>query len=239
MEQYKCLIIDDEPLAGKGLQEYIFEVSVLECIAVIHTPAEAIRYIGKVDIMFLDINMPLISGIDFLKHLKHPPLTVITTAYPQYALQSFDLDVVDYLLKPISFPRFMKAVNKTIDFLQLRNNKETDKTHEKEAYFFVKADGVLEKIYYDEVLVIEGLANYVTIHCTNKKIITYLTLKQIKDYLPDNQFVQVHKSFIVAIVKVGKIAPETLTIQTMEIPVGANFRSIVVEQITGGKILKR
>ena len=239
MKILNCIVIDDEPLACKGMVEYIKEVDSLNFIAGVNNPADALKYLPETDLMYLDINMPKISGIDFLKQVKNPPLTIITTAYPQYALQGYELDVVDYLLKPISFPRFLKATTKAIDYFNLLNSDKAEiKSGERSNYFFVKSNGVLEKIMLSDIIAVEALANYITIHCSEKKIVAYLTLKQINDYLPENSFVKVHKSFIVAIEKIDKIDHDEILLGKLTIPVGVNFKE-VVQQIIAGKILKR
>ena len=240
MRKFNCLIIDDEPLACKGLREYIEEVDSLHFLAAVHNPADALKHLAKTDIMYLDINMPKLSGIDFLKQVKNPPLTIITTAYQQYALQGYELDVVDYLVKPISFPRFLKATTKAIDYLKLLNpEKSKSETPVSNDYFFVKSNGILERVLLSEILAIEALTNYVIIHCGEKKIIAYLTLKQIRENLPATEFIQVHKSHIVARHKVEKIDHDEIVIQNLKIPVGSNYKNVVAEQILGGKILKR
>jgi DNA-binding LytR/AlgR family response regulator len=239
MKKINCIIIDDEPLACKGMSEYIEEVDSLNCIAVVHTPAEAIKFLPDTDLMYLDINMPKISGIDFLQQVKNPPLTIITTAYQQYALQGYELDVVDYLLKPISFPRFLKATAKAIDYLNLLRAEKTERTVDNgNNYFFVKCNGVLEKILLQDITAIEALSNYITIHCSERKIVAYLTLKQVKENLPSSAFIQVHKSFIVARNRINKIDHDKIILSNMEIPIGSNFKDVVAQEISG-KILKR
>jgi len=240
MKRFNCIVIDDEPLACKGMVEYVSEVDSLNMIAAVNSPAEAIKYLPDTDLMYLDINMPKISGIDFLQQVKNPPLTIITTAYQQYALQSYELDVVDYLLKPISFPRFLKATSKAIDYLQLLNREnEENKPDQADDFFFVKSNGILEKIFLSEIQAIESLSNYITIHCTEKKIIAYLTLKQIKEYLPLTMFIQVHKSYIVAVNKIDKIDRDSIIMNNLIIPVGLNFKDVIFQQILNGKLLKR
>lgn len=240
MKKYNCIVIDDEPLACKGLEEYIREVDSLHLIAAVNNPAEAIKYLPDTDLMYLDINMPKISGIDFLKQIKNPPLTIITTAYQQYALQGYELDVVDYLLKPISFPRFLKATTKAIEYLKLLQPEKT-KQHIAPVndYFFVKSNGILEKILLADILAIESLANYIIIHTREKKIVAYLTLKQIKEYLPETSFIQVHKSFIVASNKIDKIDRDEIILHHLKIPIGLSYKEDITRQLTEGKILKR
>jgi DNA-binding LytR/AlgR family response regulator len=239
MRKINCLVIDDEPLACKGLVEYIAEVDFLHCVAAVHHPSNAIRYLPEVDVMYLDINMPRISGIDFLKQTKNPPLTIITTAYQQYALEGYELDVVDYLLKPISFPRFLKASTKAMEYLKLSEGGKADqKSVGADNYFFVKSNGVLEKIMLSDILSIEGLANYIIIHCVEKKIIAYLTLRQVKEYLSADAFLQVHKSHIVARDRIDRIDRDILYIRNLQIPVGSNFKGTLDNEIAG-KLLKR
>jgi DNA-binding LytR/AlgR family response regulator len=232
----RCLVIDDEPLAIRGMKEYIAEVDSLNLVAAVSNPGEAIRYLSQVDLMYLDINMPVINGIDFLRQVKNPPLTIITTAYEQYALQGFELDVIDYLLKPVSFPRFLKATTKAVEYFKLLHPENTGNSSEN--YFFVKSNGILEKINLIDIVAVESLANYITIHTRDKKITAYLTLKQIKENLPADKFIQVHKSFIVAINKIEKIDHDFLVADKLNIPIGLNFRD-VVQQVLHGRILKR
>jgi DNA-binding LytR/AlgR family response regulator len=240
MNKLNCLVIDDEPLAGQGLEEYIGEIDSLNCLAVVNTATDAVGYLPDVDLMYLDINMPGISGLEFLQQIKNPPLTIITTAYQQYALQGYELDVVDYILKPISFSRFLRATTKAIDYLRLlQKDKPGSTAVNKEDYFFVKSNSILEKILLDEIVAVEALANYVVVHCQDRKIMTYLTLKQIKDYLPESGFIQVHKSYIVSIQKVQKIDRDIIILSNLQIPVGANFKDAVTQRVLQGKILKR
>ncbi|MFZ7145048.1 MAG: LytR/AlgR family response regulator transcription factor [Bacteroidota bacterium] len=235
-----CIVIDDEPLACKGLVEYIQEVDSLNLIAVVNSPAEAIKYLPKSDLMYLDINMPKISGIDFLKQVKNPPLTIITTAYQQYALEGYELDVIDYLLKPISFQRFIKATTKAIDYFRIQNSDPVAiSAVGVRDYFFVKSNGVLEKIMLSEILTVEAMANYIIINCSNKKVVAYLTLKQINEFLPEDAFLKVHKSYIVACDKINRIDHDEIIISGMTVPVGMNYKEIVEQKIINGKILKR
>lgn len=240
MRKLNCIVIDDEPLAGKGLAEYIGEIDSLNCVAVVHTAGEALKHLQNVDLMYLDINMPAISGIEFLKQIGNPPLTIITTAYQQYALESYELDVVDYLLKPISFPRFLKATNKAIDYLSMLQKEKPEQSSTATGnYFFIKSNNVLEKITLEDIIAVEALSNYVVIHNADRKIIAYLTLKQLSEYLPEAAFIQVHRSFIVSISRIRRIEKEHIAAGHLEIPIGANFREAVQQRILDGKILKR
>ncbi len=237
MEKIKCLVIDDEPLACRGMLEYISEIDSLQVIGTANNPAEALKFMNVADLMYLDINMPVISGIDFLKQIKNPPLTIITTAYQQYALEGFELDVVDYLLKPISFQRFLKATTKAIEYHKLIQAEKKSQPLQHE-YFFVKSNGILEKIMIADINSIESLSNYIIIHLSEKNLTVYLTLKQINDFLPENSFLQVHKSHIVAIDKIHRMDTDSLTVNEQIIPVGANYRAALIRRI-GNRILKR
>jgi DNA-binding LytR/AlgR family response regulator len=237
MKKLNCLIIEDEPLACKGLMEYIREVDSLHFLEAVHNPADGIKYLPDTDLLYLDINMPKISGIDFLREVKNPPLTIITTAYPQYALQGYELDVVDYLLKPISFARFLKASTKAIEYFRLRSEKTSGS--DADDYFFVKSNGVLEKVFIAEIIAVEALANYITLHCLDKKITAYLTLKQAKEYLPSSAFLQVHKSFLVARHRIDRIDHDEIILARLTVPIGANYKEVLNQEVLGGKILKR
>src|SRR5690606_16281302 len=150
----------------------------------------------RIDLMFLDIQMPKITGIDFLKSLKNPPMVILTTAYPNFALQGYELDVVDYLVKPFPFDRFLKASNKARDLYNLKNNTPGSET--KDEYFFIKVDYRYEKIYFSDVLFVEGMENYVVIHTAAQKFVTMLRMKTMEETLPASDFIRVHKSFIVS-----------------------------------------
>ena len=200
-----CLIIDDEPLACKGLAEYVQDVDFLHLAGTYEDALKAASIIqeNKIDLIFLDIQMPRISGLDFLKTLQHPPLVILTTAYPQYALEGYELNVLDYLVKPISFPRFLKAVMKAKEQLELKHYEQTPAHADvAEDYIFIKADNRLVKIFFKNTLYAEALQNYVCIHTTDKKYITYLTFKSIEENLPHELFLKVHKSYIVQLSKV-------------------------------------
>ena len=181
-----CIVIDDEPLARKGLKEYIADVDFLNLIAEFDTPVKATDLIsrGEVQLLFLDIQMPKITGLDFFKTLQNPPPVIFTTAYPQYALDGFEMNALDYLVKPISFDRFLKASLRAKEFYEVREKNTTGTSGSGSDYFFIKADNKLVKLMYDDLLFAEALQNYVAIHTKDKKYITYLTFKSVEDYLP-------------------------------------------------------
>jgi DNA-binding LytR/AlgR family response regulator len=234
-----CIIIDDEPLARKGLKEYITDVDFLNLVGEFDNPLKAAELIsrGEVQLLFLDIQMPKITGLDFFKTLQNAPPVIFTTAYPQYALEGFEVNALDYLVKPISFERFFKAVLKAKEFYEVRetNTKEADTAE----YFFIKADNKLVKILFDEVLYVEALQNYVTIHTQSKKYMTYLTFKSVEDYLPADKFLKVHKSYIVAASKIESIEGNDIKIGQQHIPISRNQKDEVMDKLLKGKFLKR
>jgi DNA-binding LytR/AlgR family response regulator len=237
-----CLIIDDEPLARKGLKEYIADVDFLTLAGEFDSPLKATDALskGQVHLLFLDIHMPRISGIDFLKTLQHPPLVIFTTAYPQYALEGFDLSVLDYLLKPISFDRFFKAVLKAKEHYEHRQPvTSTAQQGLKEDYIFIKADNKLVKLAYNDIIFAEALQNYVAIHTPDRKFITYLTFKSIEESLPADKFIKVHKSYLVAIDKITSIEGNEIMAGTNHIPISRNLKDEVMDRLLKGKFLKR
>jgi len=237
-----CLIIDDEPLARKGLREYIADVDFLELAGEFDSPLKATDALskGQIHLLFLDIHMPKISGIDFLKTLQHPPLVIFTTAYPQYALEGFDLSVLDYLLKPISFDRFFKAVLKAKEHYEHRQPVSTAALPEtKDDYIFIKADNKLVKLAYNDIVFVEALQNYVAIHTADKKFITYLTFKSIEESLPADMFIKVHKSYLVAVQKISSIEGNEIIAGSHHIPISRNLKDEVMERLLKGKFLKR
>jgi DNA-binding LytR/AlgR family response regulator len=182
--------------------------------------------------------MPKLTGIEFLKSLAHPPLIVFTTAYPQYAVDGFELNVLDYLVKPISFDRFLKAAMKAKEAASKGNTISTAASR-KEDYFFIKADNKLIKLFYQDIQFVEALQNYVTIHTTNKKYITYLTFKSIEESLPNEEFIKVHKSYLVAANKIESIEGNIIRIGQHEIPISRNNKEEVLEKLLKGRFLKR
>jgi len=234
-----CIIIDDEPLARKGLKEYIYETNFLSLQGEFDSPLKAADQIsnGTIQLLFLDIEMPRISGLDFFKTLVHPPPVIFTTAYPQFALEGFEVNALDYLVKPFSFDRFLKAVMKAKDFYEVR---ETNQQEEKSSdFFFIKADNKLVKIFFEEILYAEALQNYVVIHTTTGKYMTYLTFKSVEDYLSSNKFLKVHKSYIVAASKIDSIEAGDIRIGQAHIPISRNQKEEVMDKLLKNRFLKR
>lgn len=237
-----CIIIDDEPLARKGLREYIADVDFLHLLGEYENPLKATEVFssGEVQLLFLDIQMPKITGLEFLKSIPHPPPVVFTTAYPQYALDGFDLNALDYLVKPFSFDRFLKAALKAKEYYEVRQKNRASAAEATAAdYFFIKADNKLVKLAYDEILFAEALQNYVTIQTTEKKYITYLTFKSVEEYLPADKFIKTHKSYIIAASKINSIEGNNIRIGTYHIPISRNLKDDVMERLLKGKFLKR
>lgn len=231
----KCIITDDEPVARKGLQGYVEKLDFLELVAVCEDAIQLSNVLKttQVDLLLLDIEMPYMSGIELLSSLANPPKVIITSAYEQYAIKGYDLEVVDYLLKPISFERFLKAVNKVYDLLMSQQT-----TSSLPDYLFVKANQKLEKIFFRDILFVEGVENYVSIQTTTGKIITHSTLSSMFQNLPASQFVQAHKSFIVNIEQITTIEGNLLGVDKYTIPVSRTYREKTMETILKNKLLK-
>jgi DNA-binding LytR/AlgR family response regulator len=228
--------VDDEPIAREGLMEYVKQIEYLNPVAQCKNAAEAAGVLQKhkIDLIFLDIQMPKLTGIEFVKALAEPPLVIFTTAYSEYALEGFELDVVDYLLKPISFARFLKAVEKAQNYVNARN-KDFSITSD---YFFIKCNGKIEKIIMAEVIYIEAMANYVIIFTRQKKYITYLTFSGIEEQLPAELFVRIHKSFLVAISAIQTIDGNEVMTSSMRLPLSKNYRNEVMSRIES-RLIKR
>lgn len=236
----RCIIIDDEPVARRLLKEYIEDIPFLELAGEAENPLKAQVILDResIDLVLLDINMPKVTGIEFLQSSRSLPMVIMTTAYVEYALDGFTLDVLDYLVKPFSFSRFLKACNKAKEYDQMKtqakNNVGIDGNH-----FFVKCNGRIEKVLYDDLLYVEAALNYVILHTTNNKMIVYLTIKGIIEHLPGTLFIKVHKSFIVNKHKISSIEGNTIHIGKIEIPISQNYHEDVMKGLLGGKILKR
>jgi DNA-binding LytR/AlgR family response regulator len=233
------VIIDDEPIARKGLKEYMQDASFLQLAGEFDNPLKAADLLAheKIDLLFLDIQMPKMTGIEFLKTLQHPPMVIFTTAYPQYAVEGFEWNAIDYLLKPFSFERFWKAVSKARSMQEVITQPVTP-TGEPD-YFFIKTDNKLVKVLYDDILFVEALQNYVAVYTTGKKYITYLTFHSIESHLPAARFIKTHKSYIVAANKVESIEGNDITIGSYHIPISRTEREAVLQQLIQNRLLRR
>ncbi|MDY8136059.1 response regulator transcription factor [Aquimarina sp. 2201CG5-10] len=221
MKQLNCLIIDDEPIAREGIADYCNEISSLNVIALCKNVLQANHYLesNQIDLIFLDINMPLVTGIDWLKGLKNSPSIIMTTAYEEYALESFAYNVLDYLVKPISFERFLQAVNKVDNY---HGNNTENKV------LFLKSEKQLKKINVNDILFVEAMQNYIKVITLEEAIITHISLKNFKDQLSEDNFVQTHKSYIVSKYKVDKIIENQIIIADYKIPISVRLRKTVL-----------
>lgn len=233
--EIKCIITDDEPIARKGLKSYVEKIDFLTLIGECENALQlnSLLKTEKTDLLFLDIEMPLLSGLDFLDSLQHPPKVILTTAYEQYALKGYELDVVDYLLKPITFERFVKAVNKAADLFE-----KVAKTNE-EAYIFVRSDKQYKKIFLDDILFLESMDNYVIIYTPDSKEIIHGTLKSILDSLPDNCFLQVHRSYVVNLKHIRSIEGNQLLVGSHKVTVARNLREEVYKIILNNRLISK
>ena len=229
----RCVIVDDEPMARNGLAEDICAIDFMEVTGIAENALQAMELLTKQnpDLLFLDIEMPKLNGFDLLHSLDKPPMVILTTAWSHYAPESYDAGVIDYLLKPISFDRLLKACNKARDFhlQQITNPANGSSDH-----FFVKSNGRYEKILVSELLYIEAADNYIFLYTAGKKYLVYRTLKSMEEYLPAQHFVKVHKSFIVAFDKVDSFEGNQLFIGEHCIPVSRNYREMVISRMGSG-----
>ncbi len=236
-----CIAIDDEPLALDIISDYCSKVPFLNLIRTFDNAMESIEYIrnNSIDLIFLDIQMEDLTGIQLLNALKHRPHVIFTTAFDTYAIQGFDLDVMDYMLKPISFERFVKGVDKVYEKIQLDHmlkNKPgavatAAATGSGEAYFFVKTETRMEKVLYSEVLYVEGMGDYWRIITRNKKIMSLLNYKKLEELLPANRFIRVHKSFIVALDKIESIERNRIKIADRLVPISETYKKVFFDMI--------
>jgi len=225
-----CLIVDDEPIARNGMLEYIEQVDFLIPVGVCKNAIEASSALQKnhVDLVFLDIQMPKITGIDFLRNLPNPPLVIFTTAFPEYAIEGYELNVLDYLLKPISFERFFKAVVKAQATLGSRPKPEITQAG---AYFFIKSNQKIEKVLIEDILYIEALSNYAILHTKTKKHIVYMSFKGIESQLPQDLFLKIHKSFMVAVNAIQTIDNDEMILADHVLPISKSYRSAVMDRV--------
>lgn len=241
----KCVTIDDEPLARECIANYVREVDFLELVGSGNNPLELskIQEEHEIDLLFLDIQMPRMNGIEFLKSSTNIPMVILTTAFPNYALEGFEFDVLDYLLKPVTFNRFFKAVNKVKEQYQLRNQKMQEDSafpNDTAEHIFIKCDNAYKKIELKNIRFIEAMQNYVTFHTTGgKKYLTLMPLKSVEKKLDNRLFLKVHKSFIVSISKIDTINNGKIGIGDIQIPLSRNYKKMVMEKVLKNKIWQK
>ena len=235
MNPYKCIIIEDEPLAQNVLKKYIGEHPTLELIAVCNDALEAQDILTRenIHLLFLDINLPKLSGINFIKTLTRPPLIIFTTAYPEFAVQGFELNAVDYLLKPFSFERFLKAVNKACEKLNTAASQNNDGN--KVSFIFLKADKKIHRVELAAIHYIEAIGDYMKVVTDSGQLIINETMKKLQEELPERSFIRVHKSFIISRDRIKYIEGNYLQVEDKSIPIGATYRNEVLASIEKGR----
>ena len=217
----RCLIVDDEPVARRGIAADLEEIAFVETVALAADAFEAMAVLAResIDLLFLDIQLPGLNGLEFLKRLSVRPIVIFTTAYPQYALDGYEHGVLDYLLKPVSPARLQQACRKALEWREFYFRVGEDA-----GYFYLKSDGITERVAFQDVVYIEGANNYVYVHTIHKKLMAYLTLKGIERQLPAERFIRVHKSFIVARDRIDRIEGGRLVVSGRSIPLSRKFR---------------
>lgn len=234
----RCIAVDDEPLALDLLEDNIRQVPYLELVAKCADAFEAIKVLEEtsIDLIFLDIQMPGLTGLQFIQSLSRKPMVILITAYEKYALEGFELDVTDYLVKPVSLPRFIKSCNKARELFQLRQNGTLPATATPPEFFFVNSDYSLLKINIADIIWIEALKDYIRIHLAGntKPVVTRMPLKQVEEQLTPARFIRIHKSYIIAVSHITAIRKNSVFIGTMELPVGENYREAVAA-LTGAR----
>ncbi len=237
MKKLSCIIVDDEPVARKILNEFAEQIPYLNLIGRFENAirAEAFLRENNIDIMFLDIEMPKVSGLQLLQNISNKPLVILTTAFPNYALEGYELDIIDYLLKPFAFSRFLKAVQKAKDYYQMKNAATGVA---QSSYIFIKSDKRIEKIELNDILYAESIGNYVSIYTENKRFIAYLTMKSLEAQLPSDDFIKIHQSYLVNNSKINAIEGNEIKIAGKSLQISRNYKDIVMK-IVQQRLLKR
>lgn len=228
----KCVLIDDEPLAIKVLQNYFNNFTDFEVIGTFNNSLEALDFINSatVDAVFLDINMPMMTGFELISLIENKTKVIITTAFREFAAESYDLDVLDYLVKPIPLPRFIKCINKITTEYNLKNNIKVETT-KGDSHIFIKVDKKMMKINIEEILFIEGMKEYIKVVTPDKTYITHKSLTSLSEELPADRFLRIHKSYVIALNKVKSIEGNRIQIQSYTIPIGRNYSKDVKNKI--------
>ena len=232
----RCVIIDDEPLARECISDYVGRVEFMQLVGEGSNPMELDQIMATedVDLIFLDIQMPIINGVDYLRNARNLPKVIFTTAYPSYAIEGYQLDVMEYLLKPITFDRFFQAASKARDYFQQKHNIEPGPSEDN--YFFIKCDSKLEKIFIDQIRFIQAMQNYIVIHTENSKFMTLLNMKGMEEKLEPHGFIRVHKSFIISKDQVTGVDNHEVIIGDERIPISRTYRKEVTERIVGDRL---
>lgn len=228
-----CIIVDDEPLAIEIIESYIDRLEGINLVAKCNNALKAFEILQKesVDLIFLDIQMPKLTGLDFLRTLNNPPKVIITTAYRDYALEGYELDVVDYLLKPISFERFLKSIGKVYKTENTPTPSGEVKLPSEDAYIYLKADKKMVKVLLKNILYIESLKDYVRIKTSSKEVITHQTITYFEQKLPEDCFMRVHRSFIVPLNKIETFTATQIEVPGKEIPIGRLYKNQVMNTL--------
>ena len=235
----RCIAIDDEPLALDLLEDNIRQVPYLELVAGFNKPMEAMQYLQdhEIDLIFIDIQMPGITGLQFIQSLPQKPMYILVTAYEKFALEGYNLNVVDYLLKPVSMDRFVKACNKAMDLFKLKVAGSRLQVPEEHKYIFVNADYKLVKVEFSDIIWIEALKDYLKIHLQSNKnpLLTRMSMKSIEEQLPESQFIRIHKSYIISKAAISAVKKTSVFIGDLELPVGEMYREAVSSFIGGSR----
>lgn len=234
MKKYNCIIIEDEPLAAEVLEDYVKQVPFLEPKGICSDALYAMDKLQNenIDLIFLDIHLPKLKGTDFLKTLKHPPHVIITSAYTEYALQGYELNVLDYLLKPIEFSRFLMAVNKLQQGAENNLPAPVQNTAAEPPHLFFNVSKKKVKVTIDDILYIESVKEYIRITTAEKTILTKFQLHEIESMLPRHQFLRVHRSFIIAKNKIDAFTPADIEIRGQQIPIGRSYKEMVITALS-------
>ncbi len=235
------IIVDDEPLAREGMELNCEQVPFLHKLAEFDNAISATEFLSKneVDLIFLDIEMPGLSGLDFIKSLKTKPNIILCTAYPQYALESYELDVIDYLVKPIKFERFYKAVVKVQEYMELNEKPKADIDVYQESFMYIKSDRQYIKVFYDEVIYIKGMKDYVVIHTKEKKYMTSMNVKTILSQLPQDRFARISKSYIIQVKNILSIGTDTIFTADQELPLGPSYKEDFIDKFVKTNLVSR
>jgi DNA-binding LytR/AlgR family response regulator len=241
MMKLRCVIVDDEPIARKVLREFTGQIPWLELAGEFDSVSKVEAFLpgAAVDLLFLDIEMPKRSGLQYLKAAPSGtarPLVILTTAFPQYALEGYELDIIDYLLKPVAYNRFLKAIQKAKDYLELRQASAIPLTLD--SWLFVRSEKRIERIEMRDILYIQSLGNYVTIFTPAKRILAYLTLKGLESQLPPGEFVKIHQSYLVSLSRIDSIEGNQILAGGKPLPLSRNYRENVM-QVVERRLLKR